>query len=226
MGLYGSPQIGYHAGGPTRRRRFPRWLKIVLIALAVVVGGFVALVVGLAILIAAHVIPEPATSSSSPAPTSPAPQACSPSPCASSHGLVLLVSAVDRNWQPPSPRASYETKPTPKPGFHFVRLQVAFQDQSGEHAVYSGLELEDPLGYTQFASLSYEDYCRFTSGTTLAPGGSTQPEPLCYEVGGPVDGKLTLLWTPDAIRLGDQCFTKQLTGVVDCSRVTVRILLP
>ncbi len=224
MGLYGSPQIGYHASGRPPRRRF-RWLKVLLIIVGSIIGGFIALVVGLAILIATHVIPEPATSTSTPTP-----QACSPSPCASSRGLVLVVSAVDRNWQPPPPTKSYETKPTPKPGFHFVRLQVAFQDQSGEHHVNPDvLQLEDSLGYSQGASVSYEDYCGsvFGSSTTLAPGGSTQPVWLCYEAGGRVDGKLTLIWTPDASKIGDQCFVQQpQLAVVDCSQVTVRVPLP
>src|SRR5207248_2400852 len=106
---------------------------------------------------AAHVIPEPSTSS-----TSTGTQACAPSPCATSKGLVLLVSGVDRNWQPPVPTSKYETKPTPKPGFHFVRLQVAFQDRSGEHDVGSGLQLEDPLAYTQLPTLGYLDECDFS----------------------------------------------------------------
>lgn len=92
MGLYGSPQLGYHASGepPKRKRRIPLWLWLPF----AIIGGLIALLVALIVIIA---IVQVATGkvSLTPSPSSPAAQAStSPSAVATSVGILLDVSGT------------------------------------------------------------------------------------------------------------------------------------
>ncbi len=92
MGLYGSPQIGYHGPGepPKRKRRIPLWLWLPF----AIVGGLFALLLAVTLVIA---IVQVATGkvSLTPSPSSPPPQASSsPSTVATSLGSLLDVSGT------------------------------------------------------------------------------------------------------------------------------------
>jgi hypothetical protein len=188
----GSPQQGSFDDGPRRRRSKWRWLKILLLTVFSVFAGFVLLIVLLAVLLAAHIIRAPATSISTGIPSA-AP--CAPAPCAVLGGIKLTVSDINRNWPVPK-----DALVKPDPGYHLVRLQVTFTDESGEHEVSPyGLNLRDPLGYQHSASPFLGTGCETARGAALAPGGKVGPTPLCFEAGGPVDGPLKLIWIPSGL---------------------------
>lgn len=125
--------------------------------------------------------------------------ACSPAPCASYNGLVMRVTAVDRNYHP----VPY--------GFHMVRITVTFEDVRGEQQLGfdlgkrtdDGFALRDPLG-TWHGSPGVPGVISGCNApgwdATLAPGATYGPFTLCISVAGPVNGPLLLYWgspTPD-----------------------------
>jgi hypothetical protein len=138
-------------------------------------------------------IPTPATASFN----------CQPKPCASFQGVTLLASNVDRNYQPKDVPSYEQSNASPRPGFHFVRLEVTFTVQSGEHEIdpLDSVQLKDSLGYQQsgLALFMVDPHCNAPSGATVAGGSKYGPVPLCFEAGGSTTGQLTLVWIPSAL---------------------------
>ena len=99
MGLYGSPQIGYHASGqpPKRRRRVPLWLWLP----CAIIGGLILLFFTAIVIVA---IVQVATGKASVSPSSTAPvistaaspsvHASTPAASVSAPGVMLHVSST------------------------------------------------------------------------------------------------------------------------------------
>lgn len=126
---------------------------------------------------------------------------CAPQPCAVEDGVLLLISDVNRAYQPRNLPDYAQKNATPRPGFHWVRLQVTFIDQQGEHEVspYS-VDLRDALGYQQApGGLLFDPACQSVGGSALALGGRLGPTPICFEAGGDPKGSLTVVWIPSGL---------------------------
>jgi hypothetical protein len=124
---------------------------------------------------------------------------CSPAPCAVSGGLVIRFANLNRALTPPT-RSGFGVLPpsTPKPGFHFVRIEVTFEAQSGEHEVgYAQVRLRDALGFVQSTTYISGGGCSsLLDSTTIAAPAKFGPLSLCFQAGGSSDGPLAVLWYP------------------------------
>lgn len=171
-------------------------LVVVFVALVISGGALVGFsthprgAVSTAPAVAAVATPEPATGSSG----------CGPNPCATVGGVTLSVSTVNLSYHPPGDQLDPSVL-TPQAGFHFVRLEVVFHDVSGEHEVSPfDLNLKDALGYQQAPELGgLIPGCQTASEGALAAGGTLGPTPVCFQAGGPIDGRLTLIWIPPGL---------------------------
>jgi hypothetical protein len=125
--------------------------------------------------------------------------ACSPAPCAVSGGLVIRFANLNRAWVPPSASSRFDVQPrTPKPGFHYVRIDLSFEAISGEHFVSADqVRLRDALGYSQSTTTAGTGNCGgLLAMTTIAAPAKFGPLTVCFEAGGPSDGSLAMLWYP------------------------------
>jgi hypothetical protein len=113
-------------------------------------------------------------------------------------GVTILVSNIDRNFQPqvPSFAASFAV---PEQGFHWLRLEVTVVVNTGQlHLEPFGFNIQDAVGQDG-PDLGGLDDPRCTisaTGGIYGPGEQLGPTPLCFQVAGPVDGPLTLIWFP------------------------------
>jgi hypothetical protein len=134
---------------------------------------------------------------------------CQPKPCASIQGVTLSVSNIDRDFKPAQyPTGSVGglaglTPPSPRPSYHFVRVEVTFRVTQGSHELDPlVLNLKDPLGYQQPADLFIDPAgkgCDTTQGGLYGQGSTLGPTPVCFEVAGPINGALTLIWIPSGL---------------------------
>jgi hypothetical protein len=190
------PPPGYYWQQPPRQSHTARnWL----IGVSIGCGSLILLgilgVVGIIYL--ASKVPTPTTSSS------PASFTCQPKPCAVFQGVTLTVSNIDRDYKPQDVPSYEQSNASPRPGFHFVRLEATFTVQSGEHEIdpLDTVQLKDSLGYQQsgLALFMVDPHCNPPSGATVAAGSKYGPVPLCFEAGGSTTGPLTLVWIPSAL---------------------------
>jgi hypothetical protein len=190
------PPPGYYWQQPPRQSHTARnWL----IGLSIGCGSLILLgTVGLVGLIwvgskLATSIPTPAQASFN----------CQPKPCAAFDGLTLLISNIDRDYQPKDVPSYEQRNASPRPGFHFVRLEVTFTVQSGEHEIdpLDTVQLKDSLGFQQtgLALDLVDPHCLAPTGATVAAGSKYGPVPLCFEAGGSTTGPLKLVWIPSGL---------------------------
>ena len=218
---YGSPQLGPFAPPPPPPppRRGRPWI------LPAAIGGVVVLVVAISLVVIGVLVtlPKQATGTLTGLPNPPISGACRVgSVCATLNGVSLVLTSVDRNYQPPPqapmslplpaglPKGTPTLPPipaftsTPLPGFHVVRVEVMFQVAGrGQHEVFPDeVILIDSQGQPQFLN-EFLDLatCTTSQGGAFGPGTKVGPTPLCFEVAGPVDGTLTLNWSTADIAL-------------------------
>jgi hypothetical protein len=121
--------------------------------------------------------------------------------CASGDGVTVLVSNIDRNFQPqvPSFAASFAV---PEHGFHWLRIEVTVMATEGQqHLEPFNFDVKDAIGQDGPDLGAVDDpRCQMSAaGGIYGPGEGFGPFPLCFQVAGPVDGPLTLIWFPTAL---------------------------
>jgi hypothetical protein len=121
--------------------------------------------------------------------------------CGTGEGVTVLVSSISRNYQPqvPSFAASFAV---PERGYHWLRLELTVVVNSGQkHLEPFGVEIKDSVGQDA-ADLGalHDPHCQSSvQGGIYGPGERLGPFPMCFQVAGPVDGPLTLIWFPTQI---------------------------
>ncbi|MBJ7610646.1 MAG: DUF4352 domain-containing protein [Candidatus Dormibacteraeota bacterium] len=119
-------------------------------------------------------------------------QNCSPPPCGDDgSGFQIHVDAINRNLPP-------DTFAQPEAGNHFVQVTVRLTNNANgpRDADTNQLLLQDSAGVRRSATLSFGSQCAAFDSVTLAKGSSLGPKLICFDAGGDVNGKLSLIWTP------------------------------
>ncbi len=125
--------------------------------------------------------------------------------CGTTGGVSVQVSNISRNYQPIVP-TDVAAQASPEHGYHWLRLEVTVVVSEGEQEVEENqFSVTDSLGSETTSDLlsMYDHNCSDTAAWGVyGPGESFGPAPLCLLVAGPVDGPLTLAWSPNVSETG------------------------
>ena len=222
MGLYGSPELHPKGSMPTWQGPPPRrprgfWTGVILGA-----GAVLALE---AVLVLGHgaanqsglqstAVPMAAASNTtSYTATTLSPSAtvttstvvtlsgCPPGAavCGESAGVTVSISNINRNYQLSVP-SNWAAQASPKRGFHWIRFELTLTVSSGQHDLEPGaFTVSDAVGVDlalDFAPTLDPNCKSSAAGGVYGPGETLGPMPVCMQVAGPVNGPLTLGWSP------------------------------
>lgn len=132
---------------------------------------------------------DSASNDAAPVDTSPLPtiNGTPPKPTETAPGAQTNPSTT----RPPPARV---TVPRAIPSFHYVRVQLLFENGSGRRVKVNPADVwvKDPTGTPR--GPVREPQCDGGKSRVLSPGGRLGPVDSCFMVAGPMDGRVVVVW--------------------------------